>query len=167
MPTSESKPVGRRAPTPLWVITFFVSTAETVLGIAVTHTSGGIQIALTAFVISFPALVALGFFLILWFKPHHFYAPGEYVHGVSPREFIDALMRADPSHRYGAGEALRLFWKPDGRTIDKKSAVVLKDWMKANGLGRVSMTVFVHGNEFADMRVKAVEDLKLQVEQGT
>lgn len=65
-----SAEASRRALTPLWVVSIFVSLTETVLGVGVIRTSGGIQVALTVFVIAFAVLVASGFFLILWFRPY-------------------------------------------------------------------------------------------------
>jgi hypothetical protein len=76
--------------TPLWIISLFVSITETALGFAATKTEGGIQIALTAFVITFPILVAAAFFFILWHKPYAFYSPGEYGQ-VDVEKFIGAL----------------------------------------------------------------------------
>src|SRR5579884_3659757 len=68
---------GRRGVTPLWVVSLFVSLTETVLGVGVIHTSGGIQVALTTFMIVFALLVAAAFFLILGFRPYVFYPPTE------------------------------------------------------------------------------------------
>jgi len=157
----------RNPPTPLWVIAFFVSTAETVLGIAVTRTSGGVQVALAAFVIAFPVLVAGAFFAILWFRPHHFYAPSEYGSRVGPREFAEAFAVAKPYDRDNAGDVLRLFWRPDGRKVDKANQERLKTWMRENGLGRLAVTEFVRGGHFASLRAKADDELKLRLKQGT
>src|SRR5215217_8040488 len=63
---------------PLWIIFLFFSFTELVLGVVVFYTSGGIQIALTVFVIGFPLLVAIGFFTLLWSRPEHLYAPKDY-----------------------------------------------------------------------------------------
>ena len=80
--------------TPLWIISLFVGLTETVLGIAVAHvTDSGVQIALTAFVIAFPLLVAAAFFGILWSRPWQFYAPNEYG-GVDPKKFVETLVAA-------------------------------------------------------------------------
>src|SRR4051794_33039024 len=56
---------GKGILTPLSIIALFLTFSETVLGIAVTQTSGSIQVALTCFVTSFPVLVAAAFFAIL------------------------------------------------------------------------------------------------------
>ncbi len=86
-PTSVSK-----AATPLWVISLFVSLTEVMTGIAATQTSSGVQVALTAFVIAFPLLVASMFFLFLWSRPQNLYSPSEY-QGTNIREYVDALRR--------------------------------------------------------------------------
>ena len=79
--------------TPLWIISLFVSLTEVVLGTAVTQTVGGVQIALTAFVMSFPLLVASAFFAILWSRPWVFYSPSEYG-GIDPAMFVGTLTQA-------------------------------------------------------------------------
>jgi hypothetical protein len=73
--------------TPLGIISLFVGLTEAVLGVAVVHVEGGIQVALTVFVIAFPSLIALGFFGILWDRPYVFYPPTEYG-STSPEEFV-------------------------------------------------------------------------------
>jgi phage replication-related protein YjqB (UPF0714/DUF867 family) len=80
--------------TPLWVISLFVSLTEVVTGIAVTKATGGVQVALTIFVIAFPMLVALGFFLILWFRPYVLYPPTEFSGGTDVAAYVRA-MRSD------------------------------------------------------------------------
>jgi hypothetical protein len=90
MPVTKKTAGQRRQLTPLWIISLFVSLTETVLGVAASRTDGGIQIALTVFVITFPVLVAVGFFVILWHKPYAFYAASEYGQ-VDPEKFVGAL----------------------------------------------------------------------------
>ncbi|MGK7894367.1 MAG: hypothetical protein AB4372_12280 [Xenococcus sp. (in: cyanobacteria)] len=81
------------SPSPLWVISLFVSLTEVVTGIAVIQATGGIQIALTAFVILFPLLIATIFFLILWFKPYVFYPPKEFGKNINVTQFVEAMQR--------------------------------------------------------------------------
>jgi hypothetical protein len=87
-------PVPTRSPakqlTPLWVISLFVSLTEAVLGISATKTAGGVQVALTAFVIAFPVLIAGAFFAVLWSKAYVFYPPSEYAK-VDIRKYVEAL----------------------------------------------------------------------------
>ncbi len=90
MATERKERENRRQLTPLWIISLFVSLSETVLGIGAAKTEGGIQTALTVFVIAFPVLVATAFFLILWNRPYVFYSPGEYGH-VDVQKYVSAL----------------------------------------------------------------------------
>lgn len=76
--------------TPLWVISLFVSLTEVALGVAATKTAGGVQVALTAFVISFPVFVATAFFAVLWTKAYVFYPPSEYAK-VDVQKFVEAM----------------------------------------------------------------------------
>jgi hypothetical protein len=83
--------------TPLWVISLFVSLCEIVAGLAVTQATGGVQIALTVFVVSFPVLVAAAFFAILWKKPYVFYPPTEFGAGTNVSEYVQALGGLSPT----------------------------------------------------------------------
>lgn len=60
-----------------------------------------------------------------------------------------------------AGDALRAFWKPDGKTIDKKNETALRDWMAKNDADGVSITFFLRNGNFKDARLKAARDLEL------
>ena len=83
--------LGKRTLTPLWIIALFLSLTETTLGIATTQTDGGIQVALTTFVIMFPTVIAVLFFVILWFKPYVLYAPTDYGSDVDVTSFVSAI----------------------------------------------------------------------------
>jgi hypothetical protein len=93
--------------TPLWIVAAFVTLTETVLGFAVTQVTGGVQIALTCFVIIFALLVAGAFFFILWNRPYVFYSPAEYA-GADPKHFVQAMKGIVPDQiveRVRAAEA--------------------------------------------------------------
>lgn len=60
-----------------------------------------------------------------------------------------------------AGDTLRLFWKPDGKTIDAANEASIKAWMADNGITNTSLTFFIKSGQFAAARVKAVKDLNL------
>jgi hypothetical protein len=79
--------------TPLWVIGLFVSLTETVLGVGVLQTSGSIQIALTAFVLVFPLLIAGMFFAILWWRPYVLYPPTEYGLETDVASYVRAMQQ--------------------------------------------------------------------------
>lgn len=53
--------------------------------------SGGIQIALTSFVIVFPVLVAGIFFYILWNRPYVFYPPSDFTKDVDVHQYVSAM----------------------------------------------------------------------------
>jgi hypothetical protein len=82
--------------TPLWIVAAFVTLTEAVLGYAVTKVTGGVQIALTSFVILFGLGVAGAFFAILWNRPYVFYPPSEYG-SADPSIFIGAFRSAIPA----------------------------------------------------------------------
>jgi hypothetical protein len=60
-----------------------------------------------------------------------------------------------------AGKALREFWKPDEKTINRENESRLRKWMDDNGLQDVSITSFIYGSKLKEKRLKAVEDLNL------
>jgi hypothetical protein len=72
------KNVDKQNLTPLWIVAIFVSLAETVLGVLVAQTTSFVQLILTLFVVTFPAGVALAFFLLLCYRPHVLYAPWQW-----------------------------------------------------------------------------------------
>lgn len=91
MAESEGKLTGKRAVTPLVIIALFVSLTEAVLGLALPRSAGGIQVALTAFVIGFPLLILGVFFAILWFKPWVLYPPREFGPQTDVGAFVEAM----------------------------------------------------------------------------
>ena len=91
MTTSNGKTGTPRRLTPLWVISLLVGLTEATLGVAVTQTTGAVQVALTIFVVVFPVLIAAGFFAVLWYKPYAFYAPSEYGKQVSVEQYVQAI----------------------------------------------------------------------------
>ena len=75
--------------TPLWIIFLFFSFTEVALGYVVFKTTGGVQLALTCFVIGFPTFIAIWFFALLWARPGHLYSPKDYG---SDESFIKGLV---------------------------------------------------------------------------
>lgn len=76
---------------PLGIFALLVTLVETVVIFGVVNTSGNIQGWLTAFVLIFPSLLALGIFLILWIKPQTLYPPSEYGGNPKVGEYTDAM----------------------------------------------------------------------------
>jgi hypothetical protein len=83
----------KKAITPLWIVALFVSLAEVTTGAAVTQTTGGIQIALTVFVITFPIIIASAFFITLWRKNYVLYSPKEFGQQINVKEYVEAMQR--------------------------------------------------------------------------
>jgi ABC-type transport system involved in cytochrome bd biosynthesis fused ATPase/permease subunit len=132
---AEAKKSSGRVLTPLWVISLFVSLTEITLGAVTTQTSGGVQIALTAFVVVFPLLIAGCFFAVLYSKPWVFYSPREYT-GIDAATFIEALQgksnklvtkTEDLSDRvttFGRPDRFQLLFKAKGLTWKKSTKVM-------------------------------------------
>ena len=95
--TGTEQPSRKSAITPLRVISVFLSLCEVVAGLAVTQASGGVQVTLTVFVVSFPVLVAAAFFAILWKKPYVFYPPTEFGGATNVSEYVRALGGLSPT----------------------------------------------------------------------
>lgn len=90
LPIMESEKSPRKGLSPLWIIASFLSFTETVLGVAVVRTTGGVQIALTVFVVLFPVLVSSFFFAVLWKRPFYFYTPGDF-RDIDVHSYVEAM----------------------------------------------------------------------------
>jgi hypothetical protein len=121
-PRTTKPPAGTKV-TPLWIVAAFVTLTETILGFAVTQVIGGVQVALTVFVISFALLVAGAFFLILWNRPWVFYPPSEYA-DVNPKDFMSALREAP-----GVVEQIKLARTVDENPLNSEARFELIDSM--------------------------------------
>lgn len=60
-----------------------------------------------------------------------------------------------------AGQRLRLYWKPDGASINSANEAQLKAWMANNGIDNTSVTLFLRAAHFSEARAKAIEELNL------
>jgi hypothetical protein len=112
--TAQEAPMERataalRPSTPLGVIARFVPLVETITTAGLVETHGFVQVALTAFVITFPFFIFISLFVLLWNKPEVLFAPMEYEQ-VRPQEF-----------------AAVMHWKNDPKTIDHEVEQVLKN----------------------------------------
>jgi hypothetical protein len=89
--TSMADPGTARSMNPLWVITAFLGVAEVTVGVVATQSAGWLQGLLAIFSVSFPVVIALAFFLILWFRPYVLYSPQDYPEGTKVAEFVNAV----------------------------------------------------------------------------
>ena len=82
----------KKAITPLGIVGLVLSLIEVTLIAAITQTTGGIQVALTAFTIAFTTMIALGFFVMLWRKNYVLYSPEDFGKP-TPKDFVEAMQR--------------------------------------------------------------------------
>ncbi len=60
-----------------------------------------------------------------------------------------------------AGDCLRGFWKPDGANANTNNAALLTQWMATNRLDTSSITLFLRGSKYKELRPKAIKDLNI------
>jgi len=63
---------------PMTIIALFVGLTEIGFGIAFSKIPTNLQIYFVLILFLFPTLCAIGFFVVLYFRPHHFYGPGDF-----------------------------------------------------------------------------------------
>ena len=82
---------------------------------------------------------------------------------VKYKEFEMTFGAATPA----ASAHLERFWMPDGRKPDAANEQRLRQWMRDNGLGGVSVTTLLNAGPLDQARQRAVADLGLtQVGEG-
>lgn len=63
---------------PMTIIALFVGLTELALSIVFSNSPSNVQPIILAFIVIFPSLCAIAFYLILWFRPQNFYGPSDY-----------------------------------------------------------------------------------------
>ena len=85
--------------------------------------------------------------------------------GVKEQEATESIseLRSGSYLKDDAGDRLRVFWKPDGSTIDRTNETRLKEIMKRSGLdtGPGAITMFLRSRELGELRVKVARELRL------
>nr|VFK37376.1 MAG: hypothetical protein BECKSD772F_GA0070984_101430 [Candidatus Kentron sp. SD]VFK43781.1 MAG: hypothetical protein BECKSD772E_GA0070983_102913 [Candidatus Kentron sp. SD] len=150
---------------PLTLIAFFSGISESIaLGVIPVLAKVGeesLPAPLLWFVVLFPTLIVVLFFITLNFNHKVLYAPGDFE---DQKDFI-SIMRGDYDEKDAKGnkeiDSLRSFWKPDGENIDKENERIIRDWMVRNGMNPVSISAFLHSydKQYAEFQRKAVNDL--------
>jgi len=92
--TSSQGNRGRAFGNPLAVIAALIGVVEAAFAYPVTKLAGVNQTIVILFMVIFPFVLLLTFFLIVWFKPAHLYAPKDYQ---VDKSFLDAIGKAQPS----------------------------------------------------------------------
>lgn len=63
---------------PMTVIALFVGLTEVAFGVAFSEFPQSLQVPLVWLMVLFPVICALGFFAVLFSRPHHFYSPTDF-----------------------------------------------------------------------------------------
>src|SRR5882762_11256467 len=89
---AKSSDRGKHAPqNPLGIIALLIGIVELAFAYPVTKLQGLNQTLVIAFMVSFPFLLMLGFFLTVWFRPGHLYGPKDYTKDESFLEGIGKI----------------------------------------------------------------------------
>jgi hypothetical protein len=119
-----------------------------------------IQLTFVWYVMLFPVLLVLAFFLTLNFNPRVLYSPSDWIDEslfYGPKEQTAARYTSSTEDM----ETLRNYWKPQG-TINKQNERKLKDWLNSNGINSESITLFLRNDLLNDARRKAIKDLRIE-----
>lgn len=142
---------------PLTLIAVFAGLAEIVSIGVLPLLKDGVQYIFVWYVMLFPTLLVVVFFLTLNFNHKVLYAPGDFR---TDEGFLETLKGKFTSTPNTEGEILRNFWKPDG-ILNTENDSRLKKWLSDNGL-ETTITFFLTDQSFSDYRKKAVVDLNLE-----
>jgi hypothetical protein len=151
---------------PLTLIAVFASLAEVAATAALPTLDGTVQAQFVWFVMLFPVLLVVLFFVTLNWNHRVLYAPSDYT---DETNFLRALFGDEnvgdvKIEGYGS-EAdeqakLRQFWKPGG-LVNSANEKILQDWLTANALSGLPITSFLYGANYASARQQAVGALNL------
>lgn len=86
-----------RIANPMTIIALFVGLTEIGFGIASSKIPANLQIYFIVFLILFPTLCAIGFFVVLYFRPHHFYGPSDFRNDESYLAIVERIKKMQSS----------------------------------------------------------------------
>ena len=153
---------GAKVSNPLTLIAIFAGVTEAVGQLMLPHIdklSATNQSVLVWFLVLFPVLLVILFFLTLNFNRNALYAPSDF----DDEELFALLSGLDPesikSHQYvsetedHSTDTLKGYWKPAGE-LNEQHAATLRDWLATQGLQDTRLTVFIHSREtrYKDLR---------------
>lgn len=96
------KKIPHPAGNPLAVISLFISIVEAAFVYPVTHLQGANQTVFVFFMVGFPTLFLILFFLTVWFRPGHLFGPKDYL---NEQHYLESIGRAAVTFRGAALEA--------------------------------------------------------------
>ena len=146
----------RQVNNPLTLIGIFAGIAELAGTVVLPFVEPAVQSKFVWFVMLFPVLLVMLFFITLWAVPHVLYAPSDWQ---DEGNFVRMLSGAAGDQSDDVRK-LEAFWKPGG-SASKDNERALRTWMAGNGIATPSITFFLNGKDFRTARAKAVEDLGL------
>jgi hypothetical protein len=144
---------------PLTLIAVFAGLAEVAATGVLPILSGTVQQTFVWYVMLFPVLLVVAFFVTLNYNHRVLYAPSDYR---DEDNFLKTLV-ARYSGETKEAEVLRRYWKPNGQ-VNKENERKLKNWLRSNGLDAESITFFLANELFSEARKRAVADLGLEGE---
>ena len=152
-----SQQLSRQIKNPLTLIAVFAGLAEVAATGALPFLPDTIQQTFVWYVMLFPVLLVLAFFLTLNFNHGVLYSPSDFQ---DESNFLGVLTG---SYSGGTSETdtLRRYWKPDGSVVNKQNERRLKEWLRSNGFDPESVTFFLRNEMFTDARQRAIVDLEL------
>lgn len=159
---AEEKQV-RQINNPLTLIAVFAGLAEIAATGALPVLTGDVQGIFVWYVMLFPVLLVVSFFVTLNLNHHVLYVPSDFR---DERHFMETLMGSyvggseDSPDGTEDSEILQSYWQPNG-IVNKDNELRLKGWLESNGIDSRSVTFFIRSQQFADARKRAVSDLGL------
>ena len=158
---------------PLWIIVIFCSLTEITLGYAVFNTDGNIQLILTGFVVGFPLMIAIFFFLIVWFKPGHLYAPMDFkedqsfLDGISNNSEIPVNVYLDTNDE----KAIEAFNNSFKQLVEKNKLAIVQQFPPKKGSWiakfRVVFKEFISESSIKELTTDLVEKYTENVENDS
>jgi len=145
-----------RVSNPLTLIAVFSGLAEIAATAVLTQLTGVVQAQFVWFVMLFPILLVVLFFITLNFNHRVLYAPSDYT---DERHFMETIKGAYVPDASEA-EKIKQFWKPDDTTINRANEAQLKAWMNKKNI-QVSITNFLNADRFETRRSEIVGDLNI------
>lgn len=144
---------------PLTMIAIFSGLAEIAGTGVLPALNATVQNTFVWYVMLFPVVLVVAFFLTLNFNYIVLYAPGDFK---DERNFID-ILSASYSKEADDVKLLRQYWKPNGQ-INSTHENELKNWLKSNGLDSRSITFFLNNDSFRNARKSAISELRINQE---
>lgn len=140
---------------PLTLIAVFAGLAEVASISVLPILDGSVQCIFVWYVMFFPILLVIAFFLTLNFNHEKLYAPSDFK---SDEAFL-SVSRDTFTPIKAEAEIIRNFWKPGGVVNSENELKILK-WLSDNDLN-TAITIFVNSKQYENDRKNMVNELKL------